>query len=336
VLRRGTFVVIAAVLIPLGVAVATLGALVHPATVHLAGVPLPAGLVIAMAAEATLLLAGGTALGSRWGAALPAGTWLLTVLALSLPRPEGDLIIAANPAGYAFLLLGTVVAGLSVSLVPVLTLDNPHGAHPAGDRLWSSPRCWPRAGSVGYVPPEPVDPPPADPLAPLTGLTPRVPPEAFRAALGRFATGVTVVTAVVDGIDHAMTASALASVSLEPPLVLVCVAHRARFHDAITVAGEWGLSVLPATARGAAAWFATRGRPLDGQMAGFALVRGPQTGAALLADAIVTAECRTWATYDGGDHSIVVGEVLAVDVRRPGTRPLLHFHGGYHTLGPQV
>jgi flavin reductase (DIM6/NTAB) family NADH-FMN oxidoreductase RutF len=184
------------------------------------------------------------------------------------------------------------------------------------------------------VPPDAAEPPSAYPYGPATGVSHRLTPEEFRAALGRFATGVTVVTAVADGVDHAMTASALASVSLDPPLVLVCVAHRARFHEAISAAGEWALSVLPAGATDTAAWFATRGRPLETQLAGFGHSRGPLTGAALLADAISTIECRTWATYDGGDHAIVVGEVLAAEVRRPAGQPLLHFHGRYHALGP--
>lgn len=161
-------------------------------------------------------------------------------------------------------------------------------------------------------------------------------PEAFRAALGRFATGITVVTTVVEGVDHAMTASALASVSLNPPLVLVCVAHRARFHEAISAAGTWAVSILADSDRGTAEWFATRGRPLDSQLAGFEHFRGPRTGAALLADAIATVECRTSATHDGGDHTIMVGEVLAAEVRRQTAKPLLHFRGGYHTLGPAV
>jgi flavin reductase len=73
---------------------------------------------------------------------------------------------------------------------------------------------------------------------------------------------------------------------------------------------------------------------LDSQLEGFDHFPGPHTGAALLADATATIECRTWATYDGGDHTIVVGEVLATDVRRPGGAPLLHFHGAYGTIGP--
>jgi hypothetical protein len=122
VVRRGWSVVIAAGLVPLAVAVAALGAVVHPTTVELVGVPLPIGMLIALVAETALLLAGGAALGSRWGAAVPALAWLATVLVCSVPRPEGDLLVAANPAGYSFLLLGTATAGLAVSVVPLVVI----------------------------------------------------------------------------------------------------------------------------------------------------------------------------------------------------------------------
>jgi flavin reductase len=184
------------------------------------------------------------------------------------------------------------------------------------------------------MPPEPANVPDANRLAPVASVSAHVSPEEFRAALGRFATGVTVVTAVADSVDHAMTASAFASVSLRPPLVLVCVAHRARFHEAISAAGAWGVSILPASATGTAAWFATRGRPLDAQLEGFPHVPGPHTGAALLSDSLATVECRTWATYPGGDHTIIVGEVLAARVRHQAAEPLLHFHGQYRILRP--
>lgn len=80
------------------------------------------------------------------------------------------------------------------------------------------------------------------------GLDP-VDPGRFRTAFGRFATGVSVVTCLVDGSDHAMTANSLTSVSLAPPLVLVCVERETRFHEAILTAGHWGVSVLGAQAR---------------------------------------------------------------------------------------
>ena len=68
----------------------------------------------------------------------------------------------------------------------------------------------------------------------------------FRRAISRFATGVAVLTTRNGDIDHAMTANALTSVSLEPLLLLVCVEREARFHDAVLEAGIWGLSVLSA------------------------------------------------------------------------------------------
>src|ERR1700710_1785832 len=91
-------------------------------------------------------------------------------------------------------------------------------------------------------------------------------PSAYRRAMGRFATGVTVVTARAGDIDHAMTANTFTSVSLEPLLVLICVEREARFHDAVIEAGQWGVSVLDGSARAVSEWLATRGRPLHGQL----------------------------------------------------------------------
>ena len=153
----------------------------------------------------------------------------------------------------------------------------------------------------------------------------------FRTAMGRFASGITVVTARVDDVDHAMTASAFTSVSLSPPLVLVCVEKIARFHDAILRAGQWGVSVLGASAVDVSTHLARRGRPLVGQLDAYPHYRG-RTGAALLSDALAWLECRTWATYDGGDHTIVVGEVVALDVARSSESPLLYHEGSYRTV----
>ena len=155
----------------------------------------------------------------------------------------------------------------------------------------------------------------------------------FRSAMGRFATGVTVLTTRTGDHDHAMTASAVTSVSLEPLLVLVCVEREARFHDAVVEAGIWGISVLSAGDRPAADWLATRGRPLHGQLDRIAHHAGPQTGVALLDAALSTFECRTVAVHPGGDHSIVVGEVVSVaNATHPG-EALLYYRGRYVTLG---
>ncbi|WP_262852130.1 flavin reductase family protein [Mumia quercus] len=148
----------------------------------------------------------------------------------------------------------------------------------------------------------------AQPLDPATS-------RAFRDVLGRFASGVTVATTVVDGVDHAMTASAFCSVSLDPPLVLVVVDRRNRFHDAVLASGTWGVSVLSEDGQDDASWLARRGRPLEDQLDRVPHRRGARTGAALLERAIAWLECRTWQTYDGGDHTIVVGEVVDASVR---------------------
>jgi flavin reductase (DIM6/NTAB) family NADH-FMN oxidoreductase RutF len=156
--------------------------------------------------------------------------------------------------------------------------------------------------------------------------------EDFRRAAGQFASGVTVVTTTLDGVDHAMTASSFASVSLDPLLVLVCSAKDSRFHDAVLATRSWAVSVLDAGSRAAAVWFATKGRPLEGQLDRVQHVRGAHSGAALLDGALSHMECRTWAVHDGGDHAIVVGEVVWVAVPGPDRNPLLHVRGRYVEL----
>jgi len=163
---------------------------------------------------------------------------------------------------------------------------------------------------------------------------PAVDPAEFRRAVGRFATGVTVVTTLADGVDHAMTANAFTSVSLDPLLVLVCVEKVTRFHDAVMASGEWAVSVLAEHEREASVWFATRGRPLRDQIGRFPNVRGELTGAAVLSGALAWLECRTVGVYDGGDHSIVLGEVLAVGSDPGGSGPLLYYSSGYRSLDP--
>ena len=159
-----------------------------------------------------------------------------------------------------------------------------------------------------------------------------VDPASFRHAAGRFATGITVVSARLDGIDHAMTVTAFTSVSLEPVLVLFCAEKVARFHDAVVAAGEWAVSVLNADSEKVAKWLATRGRPLEGQLDAFRHHPGALTGAPVLDDALAALECRTTAVHDGGDHSIIVGEVLAVSEPRPEGEPLLYYASGYRRL----
>jgi flavin reductase len=154
---------------------------------------------------------------------------------------------------------------------------------------------------------------------------------AFRQAMSRLATGVTVVTTVADGLDHAMTANAVTSVSLDPVLLLVSVERTNRFHEALADVEHFGISVLPATAVPTARWLATSGRPLAGQLDDIPHHRG-SSGVALLDGALATLECRIWARYDGGDHELVVGAVLALGHPDPDADPLLYFRSTYRAL----
>ena len=154
----------------------------------------------------------------------------------------------------------------------------------------------------------------------------------FRRAAGQFASGIVVVST---RSGHAMTVSAFASVSLDPPLVLFCAEKIARFHDAVLAEGSWAVSVLAEDDEKTARWLATRGRPLDGQLDGVAHHPGPVTGAPVLDDALAALECRTSAVHDGGDHRIVVGQVegVAGPSDQAPRGPLVHYSGAYRRIG---
>ena len=154
----------------------------------------------------------------------------------------------------------------------------------------------------------------------------------YRRVVGRFATGVAVVTAVVDGEHHAMTCNSFTSVSLDPVLVLFCPEKIARFHDVVLTAGRWAVSVLGENQQDVSRHFARRGRPLDDQFAGLPHVYGPLTGAVVLDGALASLECRTVSTTDAGDHTVVIGEVLGFGVPEAAADPLLYFEGRYRAF----
>jgi flavin reductase (DIM6/NTAB) family NADH-FMN oxidoreductase RutF len=152
----------------------------------------------------------------------------------------------------------------------------------------------------------------------------------FRTALGRFGSGITIMSTLQDGIAHAMTANAFSSVSLEPPLVLVCVDRGVRMHDAVLDCGFWAVSVLAGRQQGIAERFAKSGRDLYSQFDGIGTQPGPKTGCPLIEGALSWLECRTWATYPGGDHTIVVGEVLSLGVGDPDDPAALMYYAGHY------
>jgi 3-hydroxy-9,10-secoandrosta-1,3,5(10)-triene-9,17-dione monooxygenase reductase component len=146
----------------------------------------------------------------------------------------------------------------------------------------------------------------------------------FRAVLGHFATGVTIVTAVDEGEPVGMAANSFTSLSLDPPLVLFCIAHSSSTWPRIENAGTFAVNILGEGHAELAQLFAKKGADRFGSTAW----RVGVSGAPVLEDAIAYIDCTFEACYPGGDHKIVVGRVLDLDVRE-GARPLLFFRGGY-------
>jgi flavin reductase (DIM6/NTAB) family NADH-FMN oxidoreductase RutF len=159
-------------------------------------------------------------------------------------------------------------------------------------------------------------------------------PKRYRHVVSRFATGVTVVSTVVDGVRYGLTVNSFTSVSLDPLLVLFCCEIDCEFHEPVLTAGRWGVSVLSETQAEDATWFATRGVPGVDQFTGRPGVRsGRMLAVPLLTDALATFECRTWTTYEGGDHTVVIGEVVEATITNDGD-PLLYFGSAYRGVAP--
>ncbi|MDM7855661.1 flavin reductase family protein [Cellulomonas alba] len=148
--------------------------------------------------------------------------------------------------------------------------------------------------------------------------------DAFRSAVGRLPAGVAVVTLRLRGLDHAMTASAVASVSLAPPLLLFCVHADARFREALDETDGWAVSVLADDQAHVADWLASPGRPAVDQLARVPHRSAPVSGAAWVDGAAAWFDCRTASIHSAGDHDVVVGTVLAVEQGRSTAGGLVH------------
>lgn len=150
---------------------------------------------------------------------------------------------------------------------------------------------------------------------------------AFRAVLGRFASGVTVVTTVdPSGEDRGMTVSSFCSVSLAPPLVLICVEHNASIYPAISNVSSFTVNILSEGQEALARRFSAQ-RPDRFEGLGFS--RGAN-GVAILNDVLGYIQCRIVARHPTGDHDVIVGEVEEA-IAEEG-RPLLYYRGGYAQL----
>ncbi|WP_329107733.1 flavin reductase family protein [Micromonospora sp. NBC_01699] len=151
----------------------------------------------------------------------------------------------------------------------------------------------------------------------------------LRSCFSAYATGVTVVTVGGDA-PHGMTANSFTTVSLDPPLVLVCVGRQAIMHGLLAETGTFAISVLAAEQEGVARFFADKRRPLGAeQFEAVDWVPGQITGAPLIRGALAHFECKLRAGYDGGDHTIFVGELLSLD-RHLDDKALLFHLGRFH------
>lgn len=153
------------------------------------------------------------------------------------------------------------------------------------------------------------------------GAAPTLDRDAFRKALGQFPTGVAIVTAAMDGRPIGMTANSFAAVSLDPPLILWSVAQSAASHDAFVAANAFAVHFLGADYHELALRFGGRSTDKFGDIRH----QPGETGSPLLDNLAPVFECRTWARYPGGDHTILVGEVIRLIERVHD--PLL-FHSG--------
>jgi flavin reductase (DIM6/NTAB) family NADH-FMN oxidoreductase RutF len=153
----------------------------------------------------------------------------------------------------------------------------------------------------------------------------------YRQIVGHFATGVTVITTAVDGWLHGMTANAVASLSLDPLLFLVCVDKSAHMHGQMEKAGRFGVNVLASDQEDVSRLFATSMEPERERLGGFAYSLG-QHGTPVLEKALAHIECDVTGRFEGGDHSIFIGTVLDGEVTREAP-PLLFYRGGYRRIG---
>jgi flavin reductase (DIM6/NTAB) family NADH-FMN oxidoreductase RutF len=155
----------------------------------------------------------------------------------------------------------------------------------------------------------------------------QVSPDEFRRACGRFATGVTIATVLdAQGAPHGLTVSSFTSVSLDPPLVLICLGHAVTIVDFFRNASHFGVNVLNAGQREISERFARKGAD---RFDGIAWTAGA-TGVPLLPGAIASMECAVEQRVTSGDHDIFIGRMVRAQVADGA--PLVYFAGGYREL----
>lgn len=148
----------------------------------------------------------------------------------------------------------------------------------------------------------------------------------FKLALSHFASGVTVVTTEWNGKKYGMTVASFASLSLHPPLVLICIDRTVQTHDAIAAAGTFGVSILAKGQADLSNRFASRS---DDKFSGVAIETGV-LGVPLIGGALARIECTLADRLPGGDHTIFVGLVESIATAEG--EPLIYYRGGYREI----
>jgi flavin reductase (DIM6/NTAB) family NADH-FMN oxidoreductase RutF len=149
----------------------------------------------------------------------------------------------------------------------------------------------------------------------------------FKLAMSHFASGVTIVTTEHDGKPYGMTVASFASLSLRPPLVLVCIEKSVKSHDAIAAAKKFGVSILADDQSGVSGKFASKS---DDKFTGTD-VRHGILGIPLISGAVCAIECTVQSELPGGDHTIFVGEVVDVQTTEE-KAPLIYYRSGYRRI----
>ena len=151
----------------------------------------------------------------------------------------------------------------------------------------------------------------------------------FRDVLGQWPSGVTVVTTLADGAWHGMTASSFSSVSADPPLVSVALLKKIYTHELFQNSGVFGVNILAKDQTEIGKRFAGMNPEITDRFDGLD-VQTAETGVPLLSQSVAWLDCKILHMYDGGDHTIFVGEVERATARS--ARPLLYYRGGYAQL----
>lgn len=154
--------------------------------------------------------------------------------------------------------------------------------------------------------------------------SPHIDPREYRSTLGRFASGVTVITTEKDGQIHGMTANAFMSVSLDPPLVVVSVDNRATMHKLLPESKRYGVSILSADQEDISNHFARR--PVEGLKIAFV----EKHGVPMIDGAVAQIIARVVEMHKAGDHTLYLGQVEHLEWTDE--KPLLFFTGQYHHL----